>query len=98
MRTIQDENGRRWGAISIDTPVAHVRTGARLAFVPAEEPDTEPVLQSNVTFNSHEAAAFAIRTMSEKELLRRLSLASVNAPDALNDPDDMVAPTFGRGE
>jgi hypothetical protein len=96
MREIQDEEGRTWQVVSVDTPVAHVRTGARLAFRPADDPDAEPLL-SNVTFNSHNAAALAIRNMSTKEVLRRLSLASANSAGLLNDPDTFAPPAFGGG-
>ena len=73
MREFADEHGRPWHAIAIDAVVAHNKPGAVLAFRPVDAPDAEPIL-SNVTFNSQEAAAFAIRTMGEKELLRRLTL------------------------
>ena len=74
MREFKDEEGRGWQAVAVDAVVAHGRPGAALAFAPAEGADVSPVL-ANITFNSHRAADFAIRTMSEKELQRRLSLA-----------------------
>ena len=74
MREFQDELGKPWRAISVDAIVAHGKPGAVLAFVAAENPDGEPI-EANVTFNSHRAADFALRTMSQKELQRRLSLA-----------------------
>ena len=74
MREFNDEEGTAWHAIAADAVVAHAKPGAMLAFVPAGAPESEPI-ESNVTFNSHRAADFALRTMSEKELQRRLSLA-----------------------
>ena len=74
MREFKDEEGKVWKAIAVDAIVAHGRPGAALAFAPAAGPEGEPV-PGNITFNSHKAADFAIRTMSEKELQRRLSLA-----------------------
>lgn len=90
-REIRDDTGRLWAATSVDTPVAHVKTGARLAFRPVDQPESEPLL-TPVTFNSHEAASFAIRTMSDKELLRRLSLASLAAGGLPNDAITPPAP------
>lgn len=74
MREFEDETGKPWRAIAVDAVVAHAKPGAVLAFVPAAAPDGEPI-EANVTFNSHRAADFALRTMSQKELQRRLSLA-----------------------
>jgi hypothetical protein len=74
MREFIDEEGKPWQAVAVDAVVAHAKPGAVLAFVPASAPQSEPI-ESNVTFNSHRAADFALRTMSEKELQRRLSLA-----------------------
>jgi hypothetical protein len=74
MREFQDAEGRSWHATPIDYTVAHGRRGTRLAFVPAHDPGAEPV-PSPVTFNSVEAGEFAVRTMSEKELKRRLAMA-----------------------
>ena len=76
MRDFDDEVGKSWQAIAVDAVVAHGKPGAVLAFVPAEQPGSEPI-QANVTFNSHRAADFALRTMSQKELRRRLSMARV---------------------
>jgi hypothetical protein len=74
MREFKDEEGKLWQAIAADAVVAHAKPGAVLAFVPVDAPGSEPI-ESNVTFNSQRAADFALRTMSEKELQRRLSLA-----------------------
>ena len=74
MREFKDEEGKGWKAVAVDAIVAHGRPGAALAFVSAEGAEGEPV-PGNITFNSYRAADFAIRTMSEKELQRRLSLA-----------------------
>ena len=73
MRDFTDEEGRSWRAIAVDAVVAHGKPGAALAFAAADQPNAEPIA-SNVTFNSHAAAEFALRTMSVKELRRRLSL------------------------
>lgn len=75
MREIRDETGRDWRVIAVPAEVAHRRVGAILGFRAADDPDAEPLL-TTVSFNSNEAAEFAIRTMSDKEVLRRLSLAS----------------------
>ena len=74
MREFKDEEGRTWRAVAVDSVVAHGRPGAALAFAPADAAAAEPVV-ANITFNSHRAADFAIRTMSENELQRRLTLA-----------------------
>ena len=74
MREFNDEEGKTWRAVAVDAVVAHGRQGAALAFVPADGPEGEPV-PGGITFNSHRAADSAIRTMSENELQRRLSLA-----------------------
>lgn len=74
MRDFIDEEGKAWQAIAVDAVVAHRRPGAALAFVPAGDDPTDP-LPGNVSFNSQEAAAFALRTMSDKELRRRLAMA-----------------------
>jgi hypothetical protein len=74
MREFNDEEGNPWQAVAVDAVVAHAKPGAVLAFVPAGAPGSAPI-ESNVTFNSHRAADFALRTMGEKELQRRLSLA-----------------------
>lgn len=73
-RDFQDEDGNPWQAIAIDAVVAHGRKGALLAFRPAEGASPE-VISSSITFNSVEAADFALRTLGEKELRRRLSMA-----------------------
>ncbi|HEU0014876.1 MAG TPA: hypothetical protein VFQ45_14410 [Longimicrobium sp.] len=73
MRSITDDHGRAWEAVAVPTRVAHLRHGAVLGFRQAEgeaEPITAPI-----TFNSTDAARFAIESMSEWELRRRLELA-----------------------
>ncbi|HEX5521230.1 MAG TPA: hypothetical protein VFX29_06010 [Longimicrobiaceae bacterium] len=97
MRELKDSAGRVWRTVAVPTPVAHVRVGARLAFVPASEPDAEPLL-TDVTFNSPAAAEGAVEHMSQRELLRRLSLASKKKPGLLNDPARIAPPAIGRGE
>ena len=77
-REFVDAGGRRWTAMAIDHIVAHGRPGAQLAFRPADDQGAEP-LRSRVTFNSHEAADFALRTLGDKELQRRLTLAQAEA-------------------
>lgn len=79
MRQIADEQGRSWEPVAVPQVVAHLRTGAVLAFRPAGETDGEPVLRTTIEFNSAEAADLAIRTMSDKELRRRLGLAKAEA-------------------
>jgi hypothetical protein len=78
MRTITDDHGRAWQAIAIPTKVAHLRDGAILGFRLAEEAAGEPVT-APIDFNSLDAAHFAINTMSEKELRRRLEWAKTAA-------------------
>jgi hypothetical protein len=72
-RVFSDGEGNEWEALALDTVVAHGKQGAVLAFRPAGE-EAEP-LRGSVTFNSMAAADFAIRTLGEKELRRRLGLA-----------------------
>jgi hypothetical protein len=74
MRDFTDEQGSSWSVFAHPSRSAHLRAGARLGFRPAEGAEAEPLI-GRVIFNSEEAAAFAIRTMSEKELRRRLTLA-----------------------
>ncbi len=78
MRQITDDQGRLWEAVGAEAVVAHMRKGAVLAFRPADEPASEPV-RTTITFNSQAAAALAIRSMSEKDLLRRLDWAKTSA-------------------
>lgn len=78
MREITDKAGTRWEAISVSTYGAHRKLGATLAFRRVDEPDAEP-LTTPITFNSDEAAAFAISTMSDAELRRRLTMAGAVA-------------------
>lgn len=73
-REFRDDRGRPWHAVDVDAVVAHGKPGALLAFVPGDNPGAEP-LRTGITFNSHEAAEFALRTLGEKELRRRLALA-----------------------
>jgi hypothetical protein len=74
MRDFSDDRGAAWSVYAHPARSAHLRTGARLGFRPAGQPGAEPLI-GRVVFNSEEAAAFAIRTMSEKELRRQLTLA-----------------------
>jgi hypothetical protein len=78
MREFNDAEGQRWHAVAVPDIVAHGRRGTRLAFRPADRPESTPVA-SPVTFNSTEAGEFALRTMSEKELKRRLAMALATA-------------------
>jgi hypothetical protein len=73
-REFRDEESTEWVAYAEDVIVAHGRPGAILAFREAN-PVSDGSLRSTITFNSTAAANFALRTMSEKELRRRLSLA-----------------------
>lgn len=72
VRSFTDEQGHVWEALGVPATVAHGRQGARLAFRRA---GSEEVVLGDVTFNSEEAADFALGTMSERELRRRLRLA-----------------------
>ena len=78
MRRIVDEDGREWEVVAVESDVAHLRRGATLGFRPAGGAQAEPLL-TPVTFNSPEAADFAIRTMADKELIRRLNWARTEA-------------------
>ena len=73
-REIVGTDGTRWVAFAEDAVVAHGRAGAVLAFRLADG-SRDDVLLSTITFNSMDAADFALGTMSGKELLRRLRLA-----------------------
>ena len=77
-RQVEDGDGRAWIALAAESTVAHLKKGAVLAFRPADEPDAAP-LRTPVDFNSAAAADFAIRTMSDKELRRRLTWAKTDA-------------------
>ena len=77
MRTITDEDGRAWEVVAAESTGAHLKRGATLAFRPAGDA-AEPI-RTTVAFNSIEAAEFAIGTMSEKELHRRLAWAKTEA-------------------
>jgi hypothetical protein len=86
MREFTDAQDRRWQAFVDDAIVAHGRRGSRLAFREAIDPSSTPLL-STISFNSVEAGEFAVRTMSEKELKRRLALAQASAK-----PDEHTLP------
>lgn len=77
-RSFADPVGATWEAVGVEDVVAHGKLGVRLAF---RRPGGEEglVLPSRVTFNSREAADFALRTLGEKELQRRLTLAQAEA-------------------
>jgi len=77
-RRVTDDAGREWMAVAAESTVAHLKKGAVLAFRPADEPDAEPI-RTGVEFNSAAAADFAIRTMGDKELRRRLDWAKTDA-------------------
>lgn len=74
-RIFESESGARWEAFAVEQVVAHGRHGAVLAFRPAGSSDEG--LHSTITFNSFPAAEFALRTLSVKELRRRLDLTQV---------------------
>ncbi|HYH80581.1 MAG TPA: hypothetical protein VEX86_12315 [Longimicrobium sp.] len=78
VREVVDRAGRTWVAVPAESKVAHLKQGAVLAFRPGDEPGAEPI-RTNVEFNSAAAADFAIRTMSEKEIGRRLDWAKTDA-------------------
>lgn len=73
-RPFESDDGLQWEALAVDAIVAHGKPGAVLAFRPEGGTD-EDIVRSTITFNSHRAAEFALRTMSVKELRRRLDLA-----------------------
>ena len=77
-REFSDPRGGHWEALAIETIVSHAKKGAQLAFRPAGDAEAAP-LPSSITFNSRAAADFALRTMGEKELQRRLTLAQAEA-------------------
>ena len=77
-RRVQDPNGGEWVAVAAPSTVAHLKQGAVLAFRPADDAGAEP-LRTAVEFNSAAAAEFAIRTMSTKEIQRRLVWAKTDA-------------------
>lgn len=77
-RRFTDPRGERWEAVGVEDAVAHGKLGVRLAFR-REGGDPGLLLPSRVTFNSRRAADAALRTMGEKELLRRLTLAQAEA-------------------
>jgi hypothetical protein len=77
-RRLADAAGREWVAVGAPSTVAHLKQGAVLAFRPADDSGAEPI-RTNVEFNSFRAAEFAIRTMSDKEIRRRLDWAKTDA-------------------
>jgi hypothetical protein len=77
-REVADRDGRTWVAVPVESKVAHLKAGAVLAFRAADGADAEPI-RTTVEFNSFKAAEFAIRTMSEKEIRRRLEWAKTDA-------------------
>jgi hypothetical protein len=77
-RPVVDGGGRAWIALAVESTVAHLKKGAVLAFRPADDPVAEPI-RTPVEFNSAAAADFALRTMSDKELRRRLDWARTDA-------------------
>jgi hypothetical protein len=77
-REVTDGDGRVWFAVPVPGTVAHLKQGAVLAFRAADDADAEPI-RTPVEFNSTAAAEFAIRTMSAKELRRRLDWAKTDA-------------------
>ncbi|HEX8696801.1 MAG TPA: hypothetical protein VF746_30560 [Longimicrobium sp.] len=78
MREITDDGGRVWQPVAVESTVAHLKKGATLAFRPTDDPTAEPV-RTAIAFNSMAAAEFAIGTMSEKDLKRRLEWAKTDA-------------------
>lgn len=77
-RPFTDPLGEGWEAVGVEDIVAHGKLGMRLAFR-RQGRDPGVLLPSRVTFNSRRAADFALRTLGEKELLRRLTLAQAEA-------------------
>lgn len=77
-RELTDDEGVRWNAFTDDAIVAHGRVGKALAFAPVSG-QAGDLVRTTLTFNSAEAADSALRTMSEKELRRRLTLARMAA-------------------
>jgi hypothetical protein len=77
-RTVVDDQGRTWEVAAVESVGAHLRKGATLAFRPAGDPAAEPVL-TPIQFNSMQAAEFAIRTLGETDLKRRLEWAKTDA-------------------
>lgn len=77
-REFLDATGAAWEAIGVADIVAHGKPGMRLAFRHTGD-DSGAHLPSRVTFNSRKAAEFALRTLGEKELRRRLTLAQATA-------------------
>ncbi len=73
-RPFTSEDGLEWEALAVDAIVAHGKPGAVLAYRRIGGTDEE-IVRSTITFNGMSAAEFALRTMSVKELRRRLALA-----------------------
>lgn len=78
MRTIADEQGREWEVMWVETTGAHLVKAATLAFRPVGVAGAEPLV-TPVAFNSPAAADFAISTMSDKEVRRRVEWAKTAA-------------------
>lgn len=81
VRAFRTDPEDAWEAFAAAAIVAHGKEGAVLAFRRAGG-GTDEVLHSTITFNSMAAADFALRTMSEKEVQRRLRLARMAAGGA----------------
>ena len=77
-RDFSAEDGSPWVALAVESTVAHGKLGAILAFRPAAG-DEDALLRSTITFNSMAAANFALRSLGERELRRRLGLARMAA-------------------
>ena len=77
-RSFTDATGTPWEAFAIEEIVSHAKKGTRLAFRPQGDAGAAP-LPSSITFNSREASDFALRTLGENELRRRLTLAQAEA-------------------
>jgi len=77
-REFRDAEGRIWTALAEEYRVAHMRSGSRLAFRADDDP-SGAAIPSPISFNSLEAGESAVRTMSEKELKRRLAMALATA-------------------
>lgn len=77
-RRVDDKGGRPWVVVAAESTVAHLKKGAVLAFRPADDPAAE-LVRTAVEFNSATAADSAIRSMSDKELRRRLTWAKTDA-------------------
>ncbi len=79
MREITDKRGRTWTAFAQPTMVAHMRSGALLAFRAADDPTVQVPASPPVDWNSLVAAEAAINTMGDLELKRRIEWAKTAA-------------------